>query len=92
MDDISTSKELFPAWNPKGLRVMFPPEVCIGVVLCVWLEIKNLRVSHGTFLSHGQDLFAATMDAMGITNKDQVGMETWKWRGMMLTNNHGCSL
>jgi hypothetical protein len=27
MDDIATSKELFPELNPKGLRVMFPPKV-----------------------------------------------------------------
>ena len=28
MDDIATSKELFPDLNPKGLHAMFPPEVC----------------------------------------------------------------
>ena len=27
MSDISTSKELFPKLNPKGLNVMFPPKV-----------------------------------------------------------------
>jgi hypothetical protein len=27
MDDISTSKELFPDLNPKGLISMFPPKV-----------------------------------------------------------------
>jgi hypothetical protein len=27
MNDISTSKELFPDLNPKGLDVMFPPTV-----------------------------------------------------------------
>ena len=31
MDDIATSKELFPALNPKGLRVMFPPEVRLAI-------------------------------------------------------------
>jgi hypothetical protein len=30
MNDISTSKELFPDLNPKGLNVMFPPTVRVG--------------------------------------------------------------
>eukprot|EP00980_Cylindrotheca_fusiformis_P005952 scaffold1262_cov106-Cylindrotheca_fusiformis.AAC.9 len=46
MSDISTSKDIFPTLNPKGLNVMFPPK----------------------------SLFAATMDAMGITNDDQVAV------------------